>query len=252
MLLELQPEIIYGPIQSRRLGRSLGINILPSCLKLCSFNCLYCQYGWTDYDHMKHSTNVSLPSVSDVMEAVEKALNHLPEPPAYITFSGNGEPTLHPSFPDMVDGIIHIRDKASRLSKTAVLSNSSQVHIPAIRDALSRLDIKIMKLDAGWEKMFQWYNMPTDGVCLEEITHGLSLLQDVTIQTLFTTGSLGNTAEVNISKWIHRLKKISPVSVQLYSLDRDCPTSLLHPAGKKILHDIQRRLEKEKIRADVF
>ena len=144
MLLELQRKIIYGPVNSRRLGRSLGINILPRSQKICSFNCLYCQYGLNDRKNSKNN-KVIFPDQNEVLLAVENALKHLDPPPAYLTFSGNGEPTLHPEFPDIVDRIQWLKKKQCPESKTAILSNSSTVTTPKIKKNGAFKDV-------GWEE----------------------------------------------------------------------------------------------------
>ena len=178
MLLNLQNGIVYGPVHSRRLGCSLGINVLPANQKVCSFNCLYCQYGWTDYSMLE---SVVYPAPEDIFKAIELTLTRLPRSPDYITLSGNGEPTCHPNFVSIVDGILRLRDRFSPTSQVAILSNSSTVPTLIIRESLEKLDVRIMKLDVGALKPFQTYNIPAPDVSLEAIIEGLSLLRDVTV-----------------------------------------------------------------------
>jgi wyosine [tRNA(Phe)-imidazoG37] synthetase (radical SAM superfamily) len=254
MLLDLQAGIIYGPVRSRRLGRSLGINILPAERKVCSFDCLYCQYG---FSHGKTREEAGkernrLPTVTEVLSAVEGAVLNLPEPAAYLTFSGNGEATLHPGFKEIVLGLRDIRDRLCPGSKTAILSNSSMVNDPLIREALALLDVRIMKLDAGTEEMFAGYNRPAKGITLEDTVAGLAALEDVTIQSLFTKGGEGNFTPEHLIAWVEQVKKISPIFVQLYSLDRESPTASLLPVNKSELLDIRLLLEKENIPSGVF
>lgn len=211
MLLTLQENIVYGPVNSRRLGRSLGINILPPGQKICTFNCLYCQYGWTDYDIVKNAKKEDFPGTETIITAVEKALAGLGEPPAYLTFSGNGEATIHPDFPEIVDAVIKLRNRAVPGSKTAILSNSTLVDKERVRNALEKLDVRIMKLDTGSQAVFTSYNDPMDGIRLDSVTDGLALLKDVTIQSLFTGGLLGNYSQSAIDDWIKRIKKIRPI-----------------------------------------
>jgi len=252
MLLELQKEIIYGPVNSRRLGRSLGINILPARRKICPFNCVYCQYGWTKDHVLRTDTSPDLPSVDAVKEALKKALIHIYKSPAYITFSGNGEPALHPDFSQIVEEVIVLRDKLAPEAKTAILSNSALVSDKAIRQALSRLDVRIMKLDCGASKIFKRYNQPCPGVDLEAITEGLSRLPDVDVQTLVSAGHAGNLNTQNITAWIERLKHIHPLSVQLYTLDRGYPAKNLKPTSREDLDDIKVRVQKAGIRIRVY
>jgi len=249
MLLDLQATIIYGPIQSRRIGSSLGINLLPVNEKVCSFDCLYCQYGWTDYSRVK---TASFPEPAKVSEALRTALGNLPVMPRYITFSGNGEPTLHPDFGEIVDEVIRIRDECAPGSGTAILSNSSTVSRPEIREALSKLDLRIMKLDAGHPDTFKGYSRPAPGISIEEITRGLAALDGVTIQSLFTKGKGGNFSEPNLTEWIARLKKISPLTVQIYTLDRGYPSGTIERLTPEELEQIRSRLEKEGIPARAF
>lgn len=249
MLLELQSKIIYGPIRSRRIGSSLGVNLLPPRVKVCSFDCLYCQYGWTDFALME---NADYPEPEEVGKALREALGKLPEPPRWITFSGNGEPTLHPEFGRIVDIVISVRDERATGTGTAILSNSTTVHRPEIREALSKLDIRIMKLDAGTQEMFSSYSRPAPGFTLEQVVDGLAALKDVTIQSLFTKGMSGNYTEESIAAWIDHLKRIEPVMVQIYSLDRGFPSREIERLTQEELEGIVRRLEEVGIPAQAF
>jgi wyosine [tRNA(Phe)-imidazoG37] synthetase (radical SAM superfamily) len=252
MLLDLQKDITYGPVHSRRLGRSLGINLLPSARKACPFNCVYCQYGWTKIHRKEKISSVLFPSVEDVRKALTKALIALEEPPSYITFSGNGEPTLHPQFGRMVKEVAIIRDELAPETETAVLSNSALVSRKAIREAILELDVHIMKLDCGTEKMFRRYNQPCSGIDLEVITEGLAKMPGVTIQTLVSSGKSGNLEARNIKEWIKRIKKIRPELVQLYTLDRDYPDKDLRPATKEDLNHIKKQAEKAGIAVQIY
>ena len=249
MLLELQSTIIYGPIQSRRIGSSLGVNLLPPNVKTCSFDCLYCQYGWTDFALME---NANFPSTEDVKKALEEALDTLPEPPRWITFSGNGEPTLHPDFGSIVDIVIGVRDERAKGTGTAILSNSTTVHRPEIREALSKLDLRIMKLDAGTPEMFASYSRPAPGYTFDQVIEGLAALDEVTIQSLFTKGKSGNFTEENVAAWIGHMKRIEPLLVQVYSLDRGFPSREIEKLTRGELEGIVRRLKEEDIPARAF
>jgi len=256
MLLELQKGIIYGPVHSRRLGLSLGINILPGNVKVCPFNCIYCQYGWTKIHQIKiKSGHLGLPTAKVVKEALWVALEELVQPVSYITFSGNGEPTLHSDFSQIVEEITAVRDKLAPWAKTAILSNSALAGDEETRKSLSRLDLRIMKLDCGSEEIFRKYNQPSRGISLETITEGLvklSQMAPVTIQTLFSVGKRGNFTTQNISLWIQRLRRIGPSSVQVYTLDREAPARNLHPATKEDLLSIKCEAEKQGISVGIF
>lgn len=252
MLLEPKAGIIYGPVRSRRLGRSLGINILPPKKKACPFDCVYCQYGWTDCHASTIPFALTLPDRAAVKRALETALSKMNEPPAYITFSGNGEPTLHPDFDGIVDELNAIRNRLAPSAKSAILSNSALVSKKPIRQSLAKLDIIIMKLDCGSPQVFQRYNQPCSGIDLEKITQGLAELQDVIIQALFSSGTTGNLDTENIDAWVDRLKRIKPKAVQLYTLDRDWPDKKLKAATKKDLSRVQEQVKKAGILAEIF
>ncbi len=260
MLLTLKKDIIYGPVDSRRLGASLGINLFPGTAKVCPFNCVYCQYGWTKERRVGKRRRALIPAAKDVARAVEEALRALPSPPAYLTFSGNGEPTLHPDFPEIVEAVKAARDRVAPGAKTAILSNSALAGEERIRRTLAGLDVRIMKLDCGREEVFERYNGPAHGITLESVTEGLaelSRLVPVTIQSLWTGGDGGNLRECStandsipspphpslgpdseVGGWIERLKGIRPAFVQVYSLDRDTPARNLRKLDRSELDDI--------------
>ncbi|HNX49833.1 MAG TPA: hypothetical protein PLS53_08830 [Thermoanaerobaculaceae bacterium] len=250
MLLELKPGCVYGPVNSRRLGRSLGINALPSGRKACTFDCLYCQYGWTRRDCL--TTPDGFPTAATVLAEVETALRRLPEPPAFLTFSGHGEPTLHPEFPHLVDGVIALRNRLAPATRTAVLSNSSRLGDAPIRASLRRLDTCIMKLDAGSQTALDAFNQPLVSVTIEELVRGLVDLGHVTIQALFAGGPAGNHTEAHIAAWVECIERIRPVTVQVYSLDRDVPSHHLAPAPRADLETIAAALRSRGIQAIAF
>lgn len=250
-MIQLQRNIVYGPVNSRRLGVSLGLNILPAKTKVCSFDCLYCQYGWTD-EFDDNILDKILPSKKEILAALENQLKEINYEPNYITFSGNGEATLHREFGAIVDGVIELRNKYSQHAKTTILSNSTQVFKPKVREALAKLDERIMKLDAGYDDMFIHYNRPVKYVYLDVITDTLANMKDITIQTLFTSGPLGNFTEKNITAWLERVKKIQPVFVQIYSLDRGYPSEEISHVSYEELMRIKELLEKENINSEVY
>ena len=252
MLLELKTSVVYGPVASRRLGRSLGINVLPPGQKVCSFNCAYCQYGWTDPRSLTAGPSSGFPIAAEVRRCLEAALQALPSPPAYVTFSGHGEATLHPRFGELVDVVTEVRDRQSPSSRTAILSNSSTVRDPDVRASLGRLDVRIMKLDAGREATFRRFNGPLEELTLADIVEGLRLLPDVTIQTLFAAGRDGNADEAKVAAWLERLAEINPSFVQIYTLARSAPSDHLAPVGRGELLHIRDRVRAAGILAEVF
>jgi wyosine [tRNA(Phe)-imidazoG37] synthetase (radical SAM superfamily) len=241
-VLPLQKGVIYGPVNSRRLGRSLGINLSPTTYKICSFNCVYCHYGWTEYlksDLSDHAAD--LPTVETVERELEKALQALEPPPQYITFSGNGEPTLHPAFDEIVDAVLGVKRRSGVDAKVAVLSNSTAVLRDRVRKALQRLDVRIMKLDAGTDEGLKLVNRPAPEVCLDEIVEGLRQLEDVTLQSVFVNGEVSNTAEADIEAWLERVGILGPKFVQVYSLENAPAMSTLIGVPAETLRDIAQR-----------
>jgi wyosine [tRNA(Phe)-imidazoG37] synthetase (radical SAM superfamily) len=252
MTIPLQRGIIYGPVRSRRLGRSLGINLLPTSYKICTFNCLYCQYGWTLIHGRILRDRDAWPKVNEVYNALERSLKEISPSPDYITFSGNGEPTIYPDFPVIVDGVIKLRNDLAPSAKVAVLSNSTMVTDENILTALSRLDVKIMKLDCGAVECFKSYNRPAKGVHFEEMVKGLAKLENVTIQSLFSGGPKGNFYPENIEAWIDSVRQISPSTVQLYTLDRGFPSNKIAMLNKNQLIELKERLNEFGIDSEVY
>lgn len=223
MLLRLKDGIIYGPINSRRLGLSLGINLMPGRYKLCSFNCLYCHYGWTK----KHALDLEpyrqdLPSPEAVAREVEKGLKSGLEFD-YLTFSGNGEPTIYPGFPELVEQIAGLRDRHRPEVKLALLSNSTGLIDPGVRASIAWIDRPFFKLDAGTEEMWRIVNRPCPGLEFERIIEALVSMEGFTIQTALFDGSPSNVSESELSAYYERIGEIRPEEVHLYSIDRPVP-----------------------------
>jgi wyosine [tRNA(Phe)-imidazoG37] synthetase (radical SAM superfamily) len=220
-------------------------------VKLCSFNCAYCQYGWTKTAPGLESSFQVTPS-RDIFKALEETLDHSSSNPRYITFSGNGEPTLHPDFHEIVEGVIRIRNRLTRDSKVAILSNASTSGRPEIQTALSMLDVRIMKLDAGTERTFRQFNRAMIDIDLKAVVKGLIFIDDVTLQTLFADGPMGNCAQSEIKEWIGCLKAIRPTFVQIYTLDRSYPFDVLEPVSRGEMEHIHKRLEEMGICSAVY
>jgi wyosine [tRNA(Phe)-imidazoG37] synthetase (radical SAM superfamily) len=228
--LSLQRGIVYGPVPSRRLGYSLGINLLPTDYKLCSFNCIYCQYGWTRKAGCIPRKLDNLPSVGEVANEVEKFLaGRSPDEAAIdsITICGNGEPTLYPDLTGVIAALSELRDRYQPGARVSILSNSSTVGSPSVRAALELLDLKIMKFDAGSEEMFRRLNHPAAPVYMGEIVAGLKQLKNIYLQSLFVRGRVTNADPDSISLWIEKVREIHPLGVQVYTLDRE-------PADRRI------------------
>lgn len=222
-------EVVFGPVRSRRLGLSLGINLLPLHTKYCSFNCIYCECGWTPRNLLNHPDFPSREEVSGYLEQRLQQLaaeNYMPDA---ITFAGNGEPTLHPEFAGIVDDTIILRDKYTPDAQVTVLSNASRIHIPAVFQALKKLDNNILKLDAGSEKMFTMINNPGEPVAFATLIEGLKKFQgEVIIQSMFLRGTfqgeiVDNTTGTEVDEWLRYLIEIKPKMVMIYPVARDTP-----------------------------
>lgn len=243
--LKLKEGIIYGPVNSRRLGSSLGINLLATKYKLCTFNCLYCHYGWTNIhtgDAMAYLSD--FPSVSQVKEALESWLVTNRTPIDYITFSGNGEPSLHPYFDRMVEAALQVKEKYVPGAKLAILSNSTCLDNPRVLSGLSKLDVRIMKLDCGTEKTFLKLNHPCKSIKIENVVENLKKLKDIVIQTILVDGVINNAEDEEVEAWTERLHYIHPKEVQIYTLDRPSAEKGLVKIDKEKLHQIAQRAEK--------
>lgn len=227
----LQSGIVYGPVCSRRLGLSLGINLLPSSYKLCSFNCLYCQYGWTRNPTPYPTHQVKdLPRPEEVADALEKSLRRMVRTRTKldsITFSGNGEPTLHPDLAEIVVRSKSLRDRYLPHVKLAILSNCSTVERKEVQEALNMLDLRVMKLDAGSEELIRQLNGPTAPFYLGDLIAGLRRLKGVVLQSLFVQGRVTNSDPDSVELWLEKVSEIQPILVQVYTLDRV-------PADKRI------------------
>lgn len=241
--IPLQTEIVYGPILSRRLGRSLGINLLGTERKVCSFNCIYCQYG-----HAKVSDsckdNPSFPSTAQILTEVENALKK-PRTIDFLTFSGNGEPTLHPDFPTIVQGVKSLRDKMRPDARLAILSNSSGVIQPGIVSALQNLDAPMMKLDAGDEQTFNAINRPAQSSKFWDTVEGLRKLPKLIIQSLLFDGEISNVQEQPFTNWVKVLKDINPEVIHIYSVARPTADAGVIPIFPKKLQEIETELINE-------
>jgi wyosine [tRNA(Phe)-imidazoG37] synthetase (radical SAM superfamily) len=245
MVLPLQDDVLYGPIHSRRLGQSLGINLLPSTYKLCSFNCLYCHYGWTEVQTLDVEPHaLDLPQLKRVAERIRVALRSALEFD-YLTFSGNGEPTLHPQFAEIVDQVVRLRDQYRPGVRLALLSNSTGLYRPDVRDCIGKIDLPIFKLDAGTAELFARINRPVRGVKFSAILDGLASLDQPHIQTLFVDGSPSNVTAKQLDAYMQHISRIKPAEVQIYSIDRPVPDRHLVRVTPQRLSDIARLGEAE-------
>ncbi len=223
-------KIVFGPVKSRRLGVSLGINLLPVNRKVCNFNCIYCECGWTP--EVPDIVKEALPSRKKIYDALDRKLSEMKagkRTPDVITYAGNGEPTLHPEFPGIIDDSITLRDKYFPDTRIAVLSNSTTINRPEIRKALMKADQNILKLDSALDQTVKVHNQPWVRVNVAELIKNLSELKGkLIIQTLFLRGTyngrvIDNTTPDELSAWLEAIKKIQPSEVMIYTIHRDTP-----------------------------
>jgi wyosine [tRNA(Phe)-imidazoG37] synthetase (radical SAM superfamily) len=242
-VLTLQSDVIYGPINSRRLGRSLGINLLPNKYKLCSFDCIYCHYGRTPVKTM-YPDESDLPEVEEVLQVIRDALQVYRDID-YLTFSGNGEATLHPHFPGIAAGVRQLRDELRPDVKLTILSNSSTVPWPHIRQALGNFESPIMKLDAGDQGTLTAMNRPAPEVKLELLLRGLRRLPGLIIQSVLVDGTVTNVRGEPFEAWLAALTEIGPTRVQIYSTDRPVPEAGVErvppPTLQRLAEEVQGR-----------
>jgi wyosine [tRNA(Phe)-imidazoG37] synthetase (radical SAM superfamily) len=241
-VLELQEGVIYGPVNSRRLGRSLGINLLPARRKVCTFNCVYCQYGKAEAVSPS-DVQAGFPSVSSVLQEVEEAIKRQQAPPDYLTFSGNGEPTLHPGFPEIVVEVLHLRDRLCPAARVAILSNSSTVHRPEVRRAIEQLDDPIMKLDAGDPETLSRLNRPARAVTLERILEGLAAMPRLIVQSMIIAGEAQNAEGEAHEAWLTTLCRLSPEKVQIYTAERPAAESGVRRVPREELEKLAERAQ---------
>jgi wyosine [tRNA(Phe)-imidazoG37] synthetase (radical SAM superfamily) len=238
--IPLQAGIIYGPILSRRLGRSLGINLLPVNRKVCTFDCVYCQYGPAKVSEASFS-GTYFPSVSDVLLQVEKALKKT-RTIDYLTFSGNGEPTIHPDFPVIVDEVRKLRDRLRPGAQLAILSNSSRIAQPTILSALKRIDTPMMKLDAGDPQTFQMINQPAKSIEFWEMVDGLRSIPDLMIQSMLIDGKVSNVRGHAYGSWVDLLADLRPREIHIYSIARPTAYAEVQPVNPQTLQRIAAEL----------
>jgi wyosine [tRNA(Phe)-imidazoG37] synthetase (radical SAM superfamily) len=251
-------DIIFGPVRSRRLGLSLGINLLPVDSKYCSFNCIYCECGWTP---AHTSGSVEFPDREEVARYLEQRLKQLSEEdylPDALTYAGNGEPTLHPSFPEIVGDTLVLRDRYAPMARVSVLSNASMIHDERVFNALLRLDNNIQKLDAGSERLFNLINNPVVPVNYSRLLDNLKKFGGkVIIQSMFLRGRFGeevidNTTPGEVDTWIGRLTDIRPEMVMVYPIARPTPLHDLEKIPVAELESIAEKVSQAGLKVQVY
>ncbi len=240
----IYPSPIYGPVHSRRLGLSLGINLMPPDGKICTFDCLYCECGF----NAERRTRSPHPSREVVAEALERqliAMHNEGQHPDVLTFAGNGEPTSNPHFAEIIDDTIRLRNRWCPEAKISVLSNSTFIGRQDIREALMKVDNNILKLDTVDNEYIRRVDRPTQpSYDVKKIIEHLKWFNGhVIIQTLFMKGDgTDNTSEQYIAPWLEALRDIKPQSVMIYTIDRETPDQKLQKATPEELDAIRNRV----------
>lgn len=239
----IYPSPIFGPVHSRRLGVSLGINLLPADGKFCTFDCIYCECGF-NADHRPHQ---KLPTREEVRQALEARLLDMQQngpKPDVLTFAGNGEPTAHPQFAAIMDDTLALRDKYFPQAKVSVLSNSTFIHKPEVFEALNKVDNNILKLDTIHADYINKVDRPTGHYDVQKVIECMKAFQgNLIVQTLFMKGTyegedVDNTSDVYVLPWLEVVKKIAPKQVMIYTIDRETPAPNLLKATHEELDRI--------------
>ncbi len=239
----IYPSPIFGPIHSRRLGISLGINLQPADGKVCSFDCIYCECGF----NADHRPTLPRPTPEEVAEKLEAKLAEMRQDgqlPDVLTFAGNGEPTSHPHFAEIIDDTIRLRNRYCPDAKVSVLSNSTFIHRQQVHDALMRVDNNILKLDTVDAEYINKVDRPTGHYDVNAIIEQLKAFHGhVIIQTMFMKGEgVDNTGEEYVGPWLEAVKEIAPQQVMVYTIDRETPAQGLQKATHEELDAIRDRV----------
>lgn len=220
----VREEVVFGPIRSRRLGSSLGINLLPEKGKICTFDCIYCECGW----NIDGRDDTQLPSAERVRNALEAKLQQCKAnqtPIDSITFSGDGEPTINPEFPQIIDDTIRLRDLYYPNSKITVLSNATMVHKPEVFAALRKVDNPTMKIDAPTNELVERINHPAPGYDIHRVVEALKQFNgDFILQTMFLRSKdFDSSSPEVLNGWMDIVRVLKPREVMVYTIDRPTP-----------------------------
>jgi wyosine [tRNA(Phe)-imidazoG37] synthetase (radical SAM superfamily) len=248
--ISLQPQriiqdVVFGPYESRRFGISLGVNPLPGGARVCNFDCIYCECSTASWP-IKWELRPGMPRGDDVRRGLAEAADRFRSDDLdAITICGNGEPSLNRNLEDIVDAVIDARDYYWPQARTVILTNGSMCHKPHVRTAVSRLDERVVKLDAGSTWYMDQMNRPTDPLSINELVWRISLMPDIVIQSMFVGGPVDNSRPEHVRAWIDKLRKVQPVSVQIYTLDREPAVPWVRSIDRKRLQEIALQVEDE-------
>ena len=248
-------EMVFGPVQSRRLGVSLGINLLPVDSKFCNFDCIYCECG----RNTEHKNN--MPAPHDIRAALEHKLSAMQQTgtiiPDAITFAGNGEPTIHPAFAEIIDDTVTLRNRYATKSKISVLSNATMLHRHDVVNALKKTDMPILKFDSAIDATIELINQPAKSITASKIIEQLqSFGNQCIIQTMFLKGiycgqNIDNTTPVELDAWERAILAIRPQRVMIYTIARNTPVETLYRVSGDTLREIAAQIEKHGIQVQV-
>lgn len=244
----LFPSPIFGPVRSRRLGISLGINLMPSDGKLCTFDCVYCECGF-NADHRPQQPRPTRAEVALALEARLQQMKQEGELPDVLTFAGNGEPTAHPQFSEIIDDTLRLRDAFCPSAKVSVLSNATMTARPQVREALMKVDNNILKLDTVNPEYIALVNRPTGKYDITEVVKNIGEFgKNCIVQTMFMKGessgqSVDNTGDEYVRPWLEAVKRIGPKQVMIYTIDRETPDLGLRKADPEELNRIVALIE---------
>ena len=239
----IYPSPIFGPVHSRRLGISLGINLMPSDGKVCTFNCIYCECG-LNQDHRPSLPRPTREQVAERLEAKLQAMASEGQLPDVLTFAGNGEPTCHPHFAEIIADTIRLRNQYCPLAKVSVLSNATMIHRQSVHDALMLVDNNIQKLDTVDPLYINKVDCPTGTYDVDAVIERMKAFNGhIIIQTMFMRGlDVDNTGEEYVGPWLEAVKAIVPQQVMIYTIDRETPTQGLLKATREQLDQIRDRV----------
>ena len=248
----LREETVFGPIHSRRLGSSLGINLLPVNGKICSFDCIYCECGW----NRDGKDDKRIPSAAEVRSALEDKLSTLMLEGVgidSITFSGDGEPTLNPEFPRIIDDTLRLRDMFYPDAKVSVLSNATRVHVPEVFEALRKVDNPIMKIDAPTDELVRLIDNPAPGYSLARTIEALRRFEgDFVLQTMFLRSpDFDSSSPEVLDGWKAIVRDLRPRKIMVYTIDRPTPMQGLEKFSVERMHSLVADLIEEGFDIDI-
>lgn len=243
-------DIVFGPIHSRRLGTSLGVNLSPKDGKWCNFNCVYCECGWNE----ENREDTRLPSKDEVFNALETTLSSLHRQDRNIdtiTFSGNGEPTLHPDFPEIIDFTLNLRNKYFKNAKISVLTNATRLEKESVTEALKKIENPILKIDSCSEDFIKLVDNPQAPYSLEKVLKSIeSFNGNFILQTMFLRGVINgikvdSTDKDLVDGWLNIVRKIKPREIMVYTLNRETPLKSLEKVSVEEMRRITEPLVEE-------